>query len=473
MSDSDEDYSGESSDSQRSYDDDEWLASLPEVEREKVIYERAEEKKNRDEMKKIRRESKGIKSVKARQNKAFEEIKARKSRTPQPPKKKRQRESDEEVIEQERSEDEFDKWGQEEGQLEEGQQAAVEITIEDINRCVVTRNKLEKWYGEPFFLKNVPGLFVRVSTGGLGTRLYRLAEIINIVETQKPYKLGSKECKHTALIRIAGEKNTKKYELEYVSNSPITDLEFSIWVDAAHEANEVPSKAEVEAIADKIYQSDHYVYTPNDYKEQIKKNKEKNPNAFYKPSYEILSLKHRISEETDDQKLNMLRNQLKEEEVRDQARIQALQGKVGASLAAINQRNSNINQILTKNAGGEEEEETFDSGQAFMRTPTNSRNAWLASRTARKKDEGSQGQDGNVTPQPKKPRLESEQTLSFAEVPIAIQLDSATLLNNPTKPLTGKVSSNVTAPTRQISANARTMSFAEYKRIRDEQDTTS
>jgi RNA polymerase-associated protein RTF1 len=483
MSDSDEDYSGESSDSQGSWDaafsekDAVWLASLPEVEREKVIYERAEEKKNRDEMRKIRRESKGIKSVNksitARQNKAIEDIKARKSKTTiQLPKKKRARDLDEEFIEQERSADEYDKWGQaEEGQLEEQQQqAAVEITIEDINRCIVTRNKLEKWYGEPYFVKNVPGLFVRVSTGGLGTRLYRLAEIISIVETNKPYKLGSKECKHIAHIRMAGDRNTKKYELEYVSNSPLTDFEFSYWLDAAHEDNEVPTKAEVEAIANKIFQSDHYIYTANDFKEQIKKNKEKNPNAFYKPSHEILNLKNKILEETDDKKLNDLREQLKAEETKDEARIKALQGRVGASLAAINQRNSSINYILTRNAGaGEEEEEVNDSGQAFMRTPTNSRNAWLASRTARKKEEGLQ--DVAVTPQPKKPRLETEQTLSLSDVHFALQLDNASLIN-PT-PQTGK-GAHPPTPTRQISASARTMSFADYKRLqnKDDQDTS-
>jgi RNA polymerase-associated protein RTF1 len=484
MSDSDEDYSGESSDSQGwdaafNEKDAEWLASLPEVEREKVIYERAEEKKNRDEMKKIRRESKGIKSVNksitARQNKAIEDIKARKSKIPQLPKKKRPRDSDEEEFkEQERSADEYDKWGQaEEGQLEEFPSAAVDITIEDINRCVVTRNKLEKWYGEPFFLKNVPGLFVRVSTGGYGTRLYRLAEIMSIVEATKPYKLGQKECRHIAQLRIAGEPNTKKYELEYVSNGPLTDLEFSIWLDAAHEKNEVPTKAELEAIADKIFQSEHYVYTANDFKEQIKKNKERNPNAFYKASHEILNLKNKILEETNTQKLEKLRKQLKEEELKDEARIKALQGKVGASLAAINQRNSNINYILTRTAGGEEEEEVLDGGQAFARTPTNSRNAWLASRTARKKDADSQSSSQEIvtTPQPKKPRLDSEPTFSLAEVPFAIQLDNASLLNP--KPQTGKALSNVPTPTRQISANARTMSFSDYKRLKEEQDTTS
>jgi len=145
-----------------------------------------------------------------------------------------------------------------------------ETDMEDIKRCVVSRSKLEKWYGEPYFMKNVPGLLVRVVSGGIGgSKSYKIAEIINIVETNKTYKLGKKECRHLASLKI-GE-SIKKYEMEYVSNASISEFEYLQWLDVARKGNEIPTKDHIESLVDQIYQSDHYIYTDADFREQIKK----------------------------------------------------------------------------------------------------------------------------------------------------------------------------------------------------------
>lgn len=68
-----------------------------------------------------------------------------------------------------------------------------EPVLEDINRCRVPREFLERWANEPYFEKAVKGCFVRVARGQGrgGERLYAMAEIVGVVPYKRRYKIVS------------------------------------------------------------------------------------------------------------------------------------------------------------------------------------------------------------------------------------------------------------------------------------------
>ena len=62
---------------------------------------------------------------------------------------------------------------------------------EELNRVKLSRFRIEKWVHAPFFKKIACGLFVRIGIGlNAGNSIYRVAEVIDVVETAKVYTLG-------------------------------------------------------------------------------------------------------------------------------------------------------------------------------------------------------------------------------------------------------------------------------------------
>jgi len=493
-SDSEDNYVGASDDSEESaslgddltygQSDAAWLETLSDIAREEVFFERVEKKKDAEEKKRIKRElrqnqkrgeNKGFDTpapvkVKRKQAHALEDLKAKQRELK---KKKNKDKSDSSASEAEQ--DQYDRYAKDNYEEE-----PVEITISDLKKCIVTRSKLEKWYGEPFFCKNVPGLFVRVICSGLGVnnRTYKLAEIISIVETNKLYKLGKKECRHLATIKIGDL--TKKYELEYVSNSEIQEDEYYQWLDVAKREKEVPNRAQIENLVKNIYDAEHYQYSTDDFREQIQKNKEKNPNLL-KSSYEILKLKTQIAEETDINKILQYKRQLQANEEKVLENKKQRQGQVGKSLENLNKRNAEINYVLTRTVV-EDEEYDEDDGSAFRQKTTASKNSWVQSRS--KSSQGSQPIVEDDTKledkQAKKKQKLSSVTLSevipISDIPLQIQLDVSTLIGNTVtkvEPLNNSdfslkiantISTQQMSKQKVISQDAKTMSFADYKK---------
>lgn len=68
-----------------------------------------------------------------------------------------------------------------------------EPVLEDINRCRVPREFLERWANEPYFEKAVKGCFIRVARGQgrNGERVYVMAEIVGVVPYKRRYKIVS------------------------------------------------------------------------------------------------------------------------------------------------------------------------------------------------------------------------------------------------------------------------------------------
>ena len=65
-------------------------------------------------------------------------------------------------------------------------------TKEQLAKIRLSRHKMERWCHMPFFDRLVVGCYVRVGIGNHnGRSVYRVAEIMGVVETAKIYQLGN------------------------------------------------------------------------------------------------------------------------------------------------------------------------------------------------------------------------------------------------------------------------------------------
>ncbi|XP_068643033.1 protein RTF1 homolog [Aristolochia californica] len=107
-------------------------------------------------------------------------------------------------------------------------------TYEDIKEITVRRSKLAKWFMEPFFEELFVGCFVRVGIGMSRNResIYRLCMVRNVdaSEPDRQYKLENRTT-HKYLNCVWGnESSAARWQMARVSDSPPTLKEFEEWV---------------------------------------------------------------------------------------------------------------------------------------------------------------------------------------------------------------------------------------------------
>jgi len=103
-----------------------------------------------------------------------------------------------------------------------------EVNVEDIRKIQVVREQLLKWQdfrdGE-FFEKTVRGLFVRfvVTSGHAHSQMiYRIAEIVDVREDRRTYKVDNTESSVILTLQLGQAR--KDFRLDSISNKPITEV---------------------------------------------------------------------------------------------------------------------------------------------------------------------------------------------------------------------------------------------------------
>uniref|UniRef100_A0A6B2L890 Plus3 domain-containing protein n=1 Tax=Arcella intermedia TaxID=1963864 RepID=A0A6B2L890_9EUKA len=189
-----------------------------------------------------------------------------------------------------------------------------EINYNDLKDATVLRGKLEKWYGKPFWEKAIISLFVRIMVGqGKNGKEYRIAQIVQIVPSVSTYKLGKKECNQLLTLKIANK--TKNFEMRYVSNDPVTEGEYDMWLKFLKKCNEeIPTVEDFERLKQKIYDADHYTYTEEDVEKEVRRNRENSliPVNITKEKMRISQLISLELASGDKSKIASLEAQLKE-----------------------------------------------------------------------------------------------------------------------------------------------------------------
>lgn len=240
----------------------------------------------------------------------------------------------------------------EEEEKEEAPPKSQPVSLPDeLNRIRLSRHKLERWCHMPFFAKTVTGCFVRIGIGNSSNKpVYRVAEIIDVVETAKIYQLGSTRTNKGLQLRHGND--TRVFRLEFVSNQEFTESEFMKWKEAMMIAGmQLPTLDEINKKEQSIKEAVNYKFNDKDIEDIVKEKDRfrKAPPNYAMKKTQLLKEKAMAEESGDGDKAKTLQDQLNELEERAEA-LDRQRTKNISAISYINQRNRSWNIVESEKA---------------------------------------------------------------------------------------------------------------------------
>ncbi|KAF8625072.1 hypothetical protein AX15_005554 [Amanita polypyramis BW_CC] len=248
-------------------EDRQWLMALPEIERERILADRADQKQQQEDEKilsQMVRDQRGavaangdderVSAAAKRQHtargstkektKKLDELKARrkakdekkKSRQLSPKRERSSSPMDMEISDEESEDGQITKYEEEEekerrllDKLNSGPRKAEEderpVELADLEKCRLSRDMLDKYCTAPWFEEYVQGAFVRYLIGEDNGPVYRICEISNLAANPvKPYKINERTVNQ--VFELKHGKSVKVFAMDKVSNGAFTDKEF-------------------------------------------------------------------------------------------------------------------------------------------------------------------------------------------------------------------------------------------------------
>uniref|UniRef100_A0A8B9HA25 RNA polymerase-associated protein RTF1 homolog n=1 Tax=Astyanax mexicanus TaxID=7994 RepID=A0A8B9HA25_ASTMX len=222
---------------------------------------------------------------------------------------------------------------------------------EELNRVRLSRHKLERWCHMPFFAKTVTGCFVRIGIGNCSSKpVYRVAEIVDVVETAKVYQLGTTRTNKGLQLRHGND--TRVFRLEFVSNQEFTENEFMKWKDAMILAGmQIPTLDEITKKEQSIKEALNYKFNDKDIEDIVKEKDRfrKAPPNYAMKKTQLLKEKAMAEDNGDGDKVKLLQDQLNELEERAEA-LDRQRTKSISAISYINQRNRSWNIVESEKA---------------------------------------------------------------------------------------------------------------------------
>ncbi|XP_072221059.1 RNA polymerase-associated protein RTF1 homolog [Leuresthes tenuis] len=222
---------------------------------------------------------------------------------------------------------------------------------EELNRIRLSRHKLERWCHMPFFAKTVTGCFVRIGIGNSSSKpVYRVAEIVDVVETAKVYQLGSTRTNKGLQLRHGAD--TRVFRLEFVSNQEFTESEFMKWKEAMMIAGmQVPTLDEITKKEQSIKEALNYKFNDKDIEDIVKEKDRfrKAPPNYAMKKTQLLKDKAMAEENGDGEKVKVIQDELNELEERAEA-LDRQRTKNISAISYINQRNRSWNIVESEKA---------------------------------------------------------------------------------------------------------------------------
>ncbi|XP_023691803.1 RNA polymerase-associated protein RTF1 homolog [Paramormyrops kingsleyae] len=222
---------------------------------------------------------------------------------------------------------------------------------DELNRIRLSRHKLERWCHMPFFAKTVTGCFVRIGIGNSSSKpVYRVAEIVDVVETAKVYQLGSTRTNKGLQLRHGND--TRVFRLEFVSNQEFTDNEFMKWKEAMILAGmQVPTLDEITKKEQAIKEAVNYKFNDKDIEDIVKEKDRfrKAPPNYAMKKTQLLKEKAMAEESGDGERVKQIQDQLNELEERAEA-LDRQRTKNISAISYINQRNRSWNIVESEKA---------------------------------------------------------------------------------------------------------------------------
>uniref|UniRef100_UPI0037E8B472 RNA polymerase-associated protein RTF1 homolog n=1 Tax=Semicossyphus pulcher TaxID=241346 RepID=UPI0037E8B472 len=222
---------------------------------------------------------------------------------------------------------------------------------DELNRIRLSRHKLERWCHMPFFAKTVTGCFVRIGIGNNSSKpVYRVAEIVDVVETAKVYQLGTTRTNKGLQLRHGGD--TRVFRLEFVSNQEFTENEFMKWKEAMLDAAmQVPTLDEITKKEQSIKEALNYKFNDKDIEDIVKEKDRfrKAPPNYAMKKTQLLKDKAMAEESGDGDKVKVIQDELNELEERAEA-LDRQRTKNISAISYINQRNRSWNIVESEKA---------------------------------------------------------------------------------------------------------------------------
>ncbi|CAO3666869.1 unnamed protein product [Rhizopus microsporus] len=331
------------------------LQALPEVERERILAERSEERQRnleRLEVRKLlkdgRREDITRRSARAKgssTSQALSELARRREEknrvrskrgrnevSSTPDRKRRKRYEDQSDYEY--SADESP--ASEEDAEEKAKKRVPQL--EEFQSACISRNMIEKWLFAPFFenlilgmisLKDVYSLitsfmsdgFVRIYIGQDPQKkvpVYRLCQVMEIVPWHNIYTIGENTSCNQAL-KLKHGKAEKIFTMDIISNQPITQHEYSRFIATLeHDKVRIPSMDHIKQKVEDIKNAREYVLNDKEVNEMIERKravKGSSMNAVMEKAQLMARLQHAESN-NDTEQVMKLTKELKELEER-------------------------------------------------------------------------------------------------------------------------------------------------------------
>uniref|UniRef100_A0A1B0CCY9 Putative rna polymerase-associated protein rtf1 n=1 Tax=Lutzomyia longipalpis TaxID=7200 RepID=A0A1B0CCY9_LUTLO len=223
---------------------------------------------------------------------------------------------------------------------------------DELNKIRLSRHKMERFVHLPIFERVVTNCFVRISIGNHnGKPVYRVAEIVGIVETAKVYQLGKSRTNKGMRLRHGTQERV--FRLEFISNQDFSESEFQKWRDVcACSDTELPTLELQQQKVKDIKEAMAYEYKEEDIEKIIE---EKNRFRAFPTNYAVrktLLMKQREEAQGrgDDGLVRELNAQIRELD----ERANELDKKRSSSLSSISYIN---NRNRKRNAGEHVEEE--------------------------------------------------------------------------------------------------------------------
>ncbi|XP_003744270.1 RNA polymerase-associated protein RTF1 homolog [Galendromus occidentalis] len=217
-------------------------------------------------------------------------------------------------------------------------------TRDQLSQIRLSRFRLEKWLFMPFFAKTVVGCFVKIGVGQMGgAQNYRIAEILEVVETPKVYQCGKNRTNRG--LKLKHGKEERIYRIEYVSNQEFTENEFQKWMAAMGVDNiGLPTVSFIEKKKKDLEAANNHSCSANDIQQMVdeKKKFKKNPHNYAMAKTEVMKKKEMAEQQGDQEEARKWSEEL--DRLEDRAKeLDKQRTSTISAIAYINERNRQKN----------------------------------------------------------------------------------------------------------------------------------
>ncbi|GMH38214.1 hypothetical protein BSKO_06098 [Bryopsis sp. KO-2023] len=311
----------------------------------------------------------------------------------------------------------------------------------DVQSIQVIRSQLERWFTEPHFEQTMPQCFLRMAeadnSSGTVQRGYRIMEVIEVVEKDRPYKFGDRPLQTTKYLRMREGYKEFIREISMVSNQAFLAVEFDRWRQCCERDNRPPlSKAGIVDTRAKIEKAERYRFSSEDVKKLLESKGKRPIRNVAAEKIKLERQREYYEEQKDTAEVEKLNQQIAE---LTQSKKSSGKGR-SDGMASINKRNIMLNfkQSMGRASLGAASENLFDEGlDPFQRRATRPNQYWKTGSKssevkAEEPDKGKKRVAPSKSPAPAPPKKRPMTAEEFVEGIRGIEMNLDCNISHPT-----------------------------------------